>query len=96
MTKETLDQLARLCGQNLSTLMGEMQDEILEAASVALETAQEEGKEAASVTLSHSIKINLAKPTFEESLAVSVRHKHSMAGDIPNPNQPELFEGEEA
>lgn len=96
MTTEQLDSLAQQLAANLPTLIGDLRDEILEAAAVALEAAQEEGKEAASVTLSHSIKMNLAKPTFEESLAVSVRHKHSMVGEIPDPNQPELFKEEEA
>lgn len=94
MTLEQLQSFARLSGRNLVALLDELADEIREAASVALETAQDDGSEKASITLSHSIKIDLVKNTYEDSLAVSVRHKNAIAGHMPDPNQPELFEEE--
>lgn len=90
MTTEQLDSLAQQLAANLPTLIGDLRDEILEAARVAVETANDEEKESAKLTLSHSISIDLLKETYEDSLAVSIRHKLKTIGRLEDPNQPNL------
>lgn len=90
MSHELIDRIAEQSSANLRTLFGEIRDDIEAAIIAVTEQAQYDEKEIVKLTLSHSIAIDLIKNTQEDNLAVSVRHKASLCGFIPDPNQPEL------
>jgi hypothetical protein len=97
MSHELIDRIAAQSAENLKTLFGELSDDIETAIIAVTEQAQIDEKEIVKLTLSHSIVIDLVKHTQEDNLAVSVRHKASLCGFMPDPNQPELdLDGKEA
>ena len=96
MIREKIEAIAKRSGNNVRTLICEMSDEIAAAIEAAAEQAQQDDKGTFTVTLAHSIKLDMGADTQEDSLAVSVRHKVAIKGDLPDPNQPELFEEDAA
>ena len=95
MSHELIERIAEQSTVNLRTLFGELQTDIEAAIIAVTEQAQNDEKEIVKLTLNHSIVIDLIKHTQEDTLGVSVRHKASLCGFMPDPNQPELFEGKE-
>jgi len=65
-------------------------DDITAAALAATEEAQDAGKEAVSISLSHGIKIDLGKGTQTDKLAVSLKRESSIVTRLDDPAQPEL------
>jgi hypothetical protein len=90
--KSKIEMIAHRSAANLKMLVVSMEDDINEAISAAYELAQEEGKEAVKVTLSHAIVLDLGGDEMEDTLSVSVRHRGRLKSTLPDPNQPELFE----
>ena len=90
MDNEKLKAIAKQSAKNIKALIIEMGDDITEAITAATEQAQADGKENFTVTLSHSIKLDMGNNTQEDALAVSVRHKKTIEGKMPDPSQPEL------
>lgn len=90
MSHELIDRIAEQSAANLKALFVELTDEIEAAIIAVTEQAQNDESEIVKLKLGHSITIDLIKHTQEDNLAVSVRHKASLCGFMPDPNQPEL------
>jgi len=90
MNNEKIEAIAKRSAHNVRTLICEMSDDITSAINAAAEQAQADGKENFTVTLSHSIKLDMGNDTQEDTLAVNVRHKATIEGKMPDPSQPEL------
>jgi len=95
MDHDKIEAIATRSSRNVKTLICEMSKDITDAITAAAEQAQADGKENFTVTLSHSIKLDMGNNTQEDTLSVSVRHKGTIEGKMPDPSQPELPFGED-
>lgn len=85
--------MAEHIGKHAPRLIIEAEQSILEAIDVAREAADAEDKELV-CTIPISVKWNFDKNKIEVSVAVAVRHKYTSEASLPDPNQPELLDGE--
>ena len=95
MDNEKIEAIAKRSARSIQCLISEMSEDIINAIHAATEQAQADGKENFTVTLSHSIKLDMGNDTQEDTLAVSVRHKKTIEGKMPDPSQPELPFGDD-
>lgn len=92
MTTERVQSIAETSASNLVEAFSEQEEEILRAIHTAAEEAQNDGKEACSITLSHSIKIDLTEGSLTDVLKVTSSTKSTVKSELPDPNQPDLFD----
>ena len=85
-----IDAIAMQSAKNLLTLMGEMRDEIAEAMVKIIEHSQSEDGDAAKMTISHSIVLDLVKNKQEDKIAFSIKQSGKISSEMADPNQPEL------
>ena len=90
VTNEKLERIARLSAQRLPVLIGEMEEDILLAIRKKVEEAQALNKEKVSFSLTHTIKLDLGKDSQTDSLAVGIRVKNEISGELPDPDQTEM------
>lgn len=90
MNPELIEQIAERSAANIKALIIEKADAIQEAAAAAAEEAQDAGKDSVTITLSHSIKLDLGKGTQTDKLGVNVKHTGEIVGRLDDPSQPQL------
>lgn len=76
----------------IPTIFDEGRDSITEAATAAVEAAQEDpdGKKQAVVSLPITVKWSLDGGGYGVALAVTVKRKYESTGTLTDPNQPKL------
>jgi hypothetical protein len=96
MNTDLIESIAEKSATAIRELIVSHADDIKAAALAATEEAQDAGKDAVSISLSHSIKIDLGKGTQTDKLAVSLKRESSIVTRLDDPAQPELgLEGEQ-
>lgn len=74
-------------------LIQEAETSILEAIEVAREAANEDDKELI-VTIPIGVKWNMDKNKIEVKVSVAVKHNYTSEASLPDPDQPELLDGD--
>ena len=90
---ERIRQLADHVRDHAPKLIREAEASILEAIEVAREAANEEDKELV-VSIPIGVKWNMDKNKIEVKVKVAVTHNYTSEASLPDPNQPELLDGD--
>lgn len=90
---ERIRQLADHIRDHAPRLIEEAEASILEAIEVAREAANEEDKELV-VSIPIGVKWNMDKNKIEVKVKVAVTHNYTSEASLPDPNQPELLDGD--
>jgi len=87
-----LDELAQFIAGKIPPLIGEAMDQINAAIDATVVSAQEDesGTKEAVLSLPIAVKWNMDTNKVEVALAVTVKHKFSGNGELPNHDQPAL------
>lgn len=90
---ERIRQLADHIRDHAPRLIEEAEASILEAIDVLREAANEEDKELV-VSIPIGVKWNMDKNKIEVKVKVAVTHNYTSEASLPDPNQPELLDGD--
>lgn len=90
---ERIRQLADHVRDHAPKLIQEAETSILEAIEVAREAANEDDKELI-VTIPIGVKWNMDKNKIEVKVSVAVKHNYTSEASLPDPDQPELLDGD--
>ena len=86
----TIEHIADKASEAIKALILERADKIEQAINDAAEEAQEGGKETVTVTLAHSIKLDLGKNLQTDKLSIATKTTAEITSRFDDPNQPEL------